>query len=194
MMTLWTLMTLALAGTPNVDLDPVADEEQTIDILQSLDRELDKGDAAVVLDDGGAWVTLGEPVTFKTNTAKLDPGHSRTLRKMARTLRRHPDLTVAIMGHADERPVLDGPYEDNEALAEARAEAVRTQLLRRGVEPDQLLAVSLADDDPRAVNAPVARDLNRRVEVRVVPWLDTDAITFDDDGWTLVVDEEGDAL
>jgi outer membrane protein OmpA-like peptidoglycan-associated protein len=71
---------------------------------------------------------------------------------------------VTLTGHSDATGV--GLY--NLALSLARAEAVRTMLKKRGVDPDLLAVRSAGTLEPREeANTEVARSLNRRVSFTV---------------------------
>ncbi len=174
MFALATLLTLTLPAL--ADELPSAGPSDTRELLQSVDRELDRDIMDVVVSEEGVYLAFAERITFDTNSAVLSPDQRRAVRRMARTLRRHPDLKVQVEGHADERPVIDGPYDHNQELSLARALAVHDALTRHGVASWRLQAIGAAEGEPRAANAPVAMQLNRRAEVRIVPALDPDVL------------------
>ncbi len=73
-------------------------------------------------------------------------------------------VRLTIGGHTDSqgRPAM------NRTLSDRRAQAVRTELIRRGVAPGLLVAKGFGADQPIADNASEAgRALNRRVELRL---------------------------
>ena len=73
----------------------------------------------------------GDRVFFSAGTADLGARARSVLAAQARWLNQHPDVDIAIEGHADDLPLSD----DQEAtLATARAEAVRSRLIAEGVE------------------------------------------------------------
>ena len=61
-------------------------------------------------------------------------------------LRDHPDAKVLIQGNTDER----GSREYNVALGQRRADGVKKMLLLLGAKEDQVEAVSLGEEKPRA--------------------------------------------
>jgi outer membrane protein OmpA-like peptidoglycan-associated protein len=72
---------------------------------------------------------------------------------------------VLVEGHTDST----GKYESNIKLSERRAEAVRTYLVKKGVQPDRLEAKGFGPDRPVADNKTAAgREANRRVEFVLV--------------------------
>jgi len=67
----------------------------------------------------------------------------------ARYLREHPQAKVRVMGNTDER----GSREYNLALGQRRAEGVKRLLVLLGARDDQVEAVSLGEEKPRAVGS-----------------------------------------
>lgn len=69
---------------------------------------------------------------------------------------------VRLAGHTDNI----GKQEDNRTLSQARAEAVRNQLIAYGCAPDKITAFGYGDTRPVASNGTEdGRQLNRRVEI-----------------------------
>jgi len=64
----------------------------------------------------------------------------------AKYLREHPDAKVLIQGNTDER----GSREYNIGLGQRRADGVRRLLILLGVKEDQIEAVSLGEEKPKA--------------------------------------------
>jgi len=72
---------------------------------------------------------------------------------------------VEIGGHTD----TNGSPDTNLRLSQARADAVREELIRRGVDGDRLVAVGHGQTRPRNANDTVAgRASNRRIEFTVL--------------------------
>lgn len=86
---------------------------------------------------------------------------------LATTLKAHPEFqSVEIGGHTDDT----GPKEVNDKLSEQRAEAVKKELIKRGIEPGRLKTKGYGPSEPISSNAsPVGRARNRRVEFRIQP-------------------------
>lgn len=68
-------------------------------------------------------------IQFDTDSASLDPRARRELRRVSRILQDHPQVRLAVIGHADER----GDRDDNKRLALYRARAVKAYLKKRGM-------------------------------------------------------------
>lgn len=74
----------------------------------------------------------------------------------------HPDVTIVLEGHADER----GSREYNIALGEKRAKAVKQLMTIQGVTERQIQVISFGEERPVALGHDTsAWDLNRRVEI-----------------------------
>jgi len=77
-------------------------------------------------------------------------------------LRAHPDAKVLIQGNTDER----GSREYNVALGQRRADGVKRMLLLLGVKEDQVEAVSLGEEKPKALGTTEeAYAQNRRCDI-----------------------------
>lgn len=173
-----TLMTLALAApTPLPDTPPTpTTEARSVETLRSFAPALDRGDLAVVLQPEGAFLQVDDPLRFRSNQARLVRRDQRQIDDIVALLEQHPDTPVALIGHADRRTIASGPYDDNTELSLARALRVRELLIEQGIDEDRIHPVAASAADPVAVGAPAARDLNRRVEVRLLPAIDPDAL------------------
>jgi outer membrane protein OmpA-like peptidoglycan-associated protein len=86
--------------------------------------------------------------------------------QVAAVLRAHPELSlVRIEGHTDDT----GDHLDNIALSRRRADAVRAQLMARGVEGTRLESVGFGAARPLVEGTDAAaRTQNRRVEFTIV--------------------------
>jgi OmpA-OmpF porin, OOP family len=111
----------------------------------------------------GTVVTLGD-VLFETGQATLLPGAALNLDPLVEYLQGHPDSSVVIEGHTDS--VGSSGY--NQQLSQARAAAVRSYLVSRGIPMDRMIARGVGEDFPVASNENSGgRQQNRRVEITV---------------------------
>jgi outer membrane protein OmpA-like peptidoglycan-associated protein len=111
--------------------------------------------------DRGLVLTLGD-VLFETGSSTLSPGAGRNLDRLVQFLTEHPDRLVQIDGFTDSV----GTDSFNLDLSQRRADAVRADLLRRGVGSARVATQGYGKDYPVASNAESGgRQLNRRVEV-----------------------------
>ncbi|MBI2521669.1 MAG: OmpA family protein [Bdellovibrio sp.] len=88
------------------------------------------------------------------------------LSKAAQILKKDKKMKVIISGHADK----SGSRKLNDALAKARAEAVRSYLVDKlKVDPDDVIVKAYGTSRPEASNRdPAGRSANRRVEAQFV--------------------------
>ncbi len=108
---------------------------------------------------------VGDRVFFGLASAELGSRARAVLAAQARWLEANPTLSAVIEGHADE----PGSDEDNRALAQTRAEAVRARLLEEGVAPDRLKAVGLGRSQRLAqCDEPECAAQNRRVVTAIL--------------------------
>jgi outer membrane protein OmpA-like peptidoglycan-associated protein len=88
------------------------------------------------------------------------------LRDLARTLARHPGVSVNIVGHAD----AIGSDAYNQELSERRARSVGAALIDYGVQWQRVEATGRGEWEPIATNATEwGRARNRRVEISIKP-------------------------
>jgi OOP family OmpA-OmpF porin len=101
-------------------------------------------------------------IYFAFGTAQLDDASDRALSEVVTVVKRHPKWSIAIEGHTDDI----GSDAANQALAEARASAVRAYLLAHGVGGERVAARGFGETQPRESNSTLeGRARNRRVEL-----------------------------
>jgi peptidoglycan-associated lipoprotein len=101
-----------------------------------------------------------EDVYFKKGSAGLTSEAKELLIRKAEWLHKHPEISVIIEGHTDER----GSKEFNIAFGDRRAGAVKSFLIKQGIDRERLNAVSFGKEkpiDPRRTEEAKAK--NRRV-------------------------------
>jgi OOP family OmpA-OmpF porin len=109
-------------------------------------------------------ITL-EGVNFEHNSAALTVASHPALDAIADGLKKHPRLKIEIQGHTDSTG--SPPY--NLKLSQKRADSVRTYLLEKGANEDQLVAKGYGQTQPVASNKTAeGRAKNRRVVMYVV--------------------------
>ena len=98
-------------------------------------------------------------VFFATNESILTTASRETLRAQAAWLRKNPDVTIVVEGHADER----GTREYNLALGERRANAAKDYLMTYGISSDRITVLSYGKERPvDSGSNPLAWSKNRR--------------------------------
>lgn len=102
-----------------------------------------------------------ENLFFATNKTYILPQSEQAMSDLANFLLENRTVTIRITGHTD----AVGTDEANQILSEGRANAVRADLIKRGVEAERLEAEGKGEKEPVADNdTEEGRQLNRRVE------------------------------
>lgn len=111
-------------------------------------------------------VSFTNDILFDVDSATVKPAFQGELRTLAASLQRYPGTRVSVTGHTDNT----GEAGYNQRLSERRAGAVAGVLLGAGVQPARVVTRGAGEAQPVASNlTPEGRQLNRRVEVRIVP-------------------------
>jgi len=98
-------------------------------------------------------------INFDTDKTNVDNAYLAELKQHALFLKAHPDLALAISGHADNR----GSHAYNEKLSLKRAQEIYKLLLSYGVPESQLIVDSYGDASP--LHSQGNYQENRRVEL-----------------------------
>src|SRR5262245_24370962 len=114
--------------------------------------------------DLGVVLTVGD-VLFATGKADVAAGGLRSLDKLAEFLKKNPNRNLLIEGHTDNT----GAEDFNVKLSQQRANAVRDQLVARGIAAERITTKGYGPKYPAVDNDSAAgRQQNRRVEVLVL--------------------------
>jgi outer membrane protein OmpA-like peptidoglycan-associated protein len=118
------------------------------------------GTKLTLLEEG---MQLAVPVHFGFDQSAVEGDANPVLDRFAQIVQRtYPEATITVEGFADPA----GPAEYNRRLAQSRAEAVRAELVKRGLPETQLRAVGYGEERPvvpGAAGAAFGAELNRRV-------------------------------
>lgn len=105
--------------------------------------------------------TFKSEVFFDFNSSILKPGAYVELDRVANVLNQYPQTNVQIQGHTDSV----GNEQYNMQLSQRRADAVKTYLMQRQVDPRRLTAIGLGESQPISSNDAQ----NRRVTIVLTP-------------------------
>ena len=101
---------------------------------------------------------------FATNKTIILPESEGALNALANFLKENPSVSICIIGHTDNV----GSDADNMRLSLGRSEAVRNDLITRGVDASRLEAIGKGETMPVATNdTEEGRAQNRRVEFEI---------------------------
>jgi chemotaxis protein MotB len=137
-----------------------------VEPLAALSAALGK-DVEISEAPGRLRLEIGDSILFAAASAELGARGAGVLDRLAGWLNTQPGA-IAVEGHTDDRPIATGRYRSNWELSAARAGTVARGLIERGIPPERLRAVGLAETQPRADNlTPEGRARNRRVALVV---------------------------
>ena len=102
---------------------------------------------------------------FATNKTRILPQSEPALDELYEFLRDNPSLVIRITGHTDNV----GSDKANQILSEGRANAVRDEIIKRGIIPERIEAEGKGEEEPIADNkTEEGRAKNRRVEFTII--------------------------
>ncbi|WP_322405950.1 OmpA family protein [Idiomarina sp. PL1-037] len=129
-------------------------------------EELADSGVKVIRDGDNLRLQLPSNITFATGSANISQSFNPVLDDVARVLKKYEKTTMLIEGHTDSR----GSAEYNQQLSLNRANAVRNNLVGNGVDSRRVTTEGYGESMPVADNdTESGRQLNRRVELRIVP-------------------------
>lgn len=109
------------------------------------------------------FVVAGD-VLFDSGQATLKSSAKKELDRIANRIKsEHNGQRVRVEGYTDTDPIRKSKWPSNDALSEARAEAVRNYLVSKGISSSRVSAVGMGAAKPKATK----KD-SRRVEIVVV--------------------------
>lgn len=98
---------------------------------------------------------------FKTGTIDIDRSAQQEIETIVAAMKANPESIARIEGYTDNV----GQSENNKVLSEKRAQAVKDEIVFRGVRSSRIEAVGLGESSPVASNATAqGRLANRRIE------------------------------
>jgi len=115
--------------------------------------------------DTEVFKSLLKTINFEYNSAKLTPSSYTALDSIAALFMRNAKLRYEIQGHSDSI----GSAKYNELLSGARAEAVKSYIISKGVHEANIIAIGYGSEKPIAGNeTDKGRAANRRVEILLI--------------------------
>lgn len=152
-------------------LAPLRQLEQRLALVIERERRRLARDPGISLHETerGLVITLAASEYFRAGGVELAPERKRLLAAIAPLLAAE-DGSLQFEGHADDRPIGEGPFPSNWELSSARAAAVARYFIERhGIDPERVAATGYAAYRPAvAGDAPADRARNRRVEIIVL--------------------------
>ncbi len=153
-----------VVGVENLIVVPAPTVEEVIPEDETPDLPANQAD--LLLQARLSAAAARTPIQFGSGGDRITEDSVPTLEMIAEFLVANPSVRVQIIGHTDS----DGEEDANLTLSRIRAEAVRAQLIARGVEAERLTPLGMGEYDPVADN--ITREgkaRNRRIEFLVLP-------------------------
>lgn len=118
----------------------------------------------IVINKEKKRIELKQTIHFASAKAIILRDSYGILDEIISVMKDNPTMEIRIEGHTDS----DGPATANLALSKARADSVRSYMMRGGIAGPRLRAVGLGETTPIADNQSVeGKSLNRRVEFHI---------------------------
>lgn len=126
----------------NVELEPAGSDQAEVNNLQRLDN-----------------------LIFETGTSKIDTTSFKELDQVAKMLQDNPAMVIQLEGHTDP----EGDADKNLRLSENRVEAVKSYLILKGADKNQVRTKAYGGTQPLSrEKTEESHRLNRRVEMRIL--------------------------
>lgn len=155
-----------VAGKPELDGCPDGDNDGVPDAEDKCPEQTGLKEHQGCLPEEVAKFTGAiKGIGFDTGKATITKASYPVLDAALKVIQDYPSLRLKIEGHTDNV----GKPDKNQTLSEARAEAVKTYLVGKGIEDKRLETVGYGDTKPKETNkTPKGRAVNRRIEFTVV--------------------------
>ena len=144
-----------VAETPSVPQKEVLQQEPTSSEEVNLKETVDKAETKVAEQDIKESAKVTFPVIYFTfNSIDIQQNEETKLNAILKTLKENPNMKVTVTGWCDTK----GSVAVNKRISRQRAEAVKTWLVKNGIEASRITAIGNGSDDTQDA------DKARRVE------------------------------
>jgi len=138
-------------------------------LYRALGKEIDRKEVVLHVTPEGFVISLHELGFFDSGQAKLLPGASDKIRRIATVLMQY-GLDMRVEGHSDNVPIHNAQFASNWDLSTSRASAVAMMLLDEAhFDPSRMAIAGYGQYHPAATNDTAeGRQTNRRVDIVIV--------------------------
>ena len=155
----------APAASKTDDTQAVARLEK--DLVDALGKRENGRELTVERRPHSLIVTFPEQILFDSGQAQLKTIARPTLEAVAAFIMDHPELSIEVQGHTDDRPIRSSRYPSNWELSADRAVQVARLLVQLGADPVKIATKGLGEFHPIEANtSDDGRLKNRRVEIQ----------------------------
>ena len=146
-----------VAETPSVPQKEVPQQEPTSSENVNQKETVDKAETRVAEQDIKESAKVTFPVIYFTfNSIDIQQNEETKLNDILKTLKENPNMKVTVTGWCDTK----GSVAVNKRISRQRAEAVKTWLVKNGIEASRITAIGNGSDDTQDA------DKARRVETK----------------------------
>ena len=146
-----------VAETPSVPQKEVLQQEPTSSENVNQKETVDKAETKVAEQDIKESAKVTFPVIYFTfNSIDIQQNEETKLNAILKTLKENPNMKVTVTGWSDTK----GSVAVNKRISRQRAEAIKTWLVKNGIEASRITAIGNGSDDTQDA------DKARRVETK----------------------------
>lgn len=153
----------------------IQEEERIINkVIVDIDKTMNTFSAEelnIRVESDGVYITLHENLLFDGANLSVIPRGEQALKQLAKVIKANPNTNIRIEGHIDTPTANSDNAFDSWELSTQRAITVGRMLINEnGLSGKRFILAGRGDQLPLAGNQyPMARSLNRRVEIIMVP-------------------------